>query len=142
MPKVDGLTEKMKDFCREYMRNGGNGTQAYLHAYNTTNEVTASREAYELLKREDILTYIRTLNIPLETKAISEREKKRAILWEGIERCRAKEDETGVARYMDILNKMDSEYININRNIEDKSIPLDDLDADTLRKLAEDTKTE
>ena len=130
------LTEKMKSFCREYMKNGGNGTQAYLVAYDTDNAVVASRESYVLLKRDDIADYIKTLNLPLETKAISEREKKRAVLWSIIEspdssnadRCRA----------LDILNKMDTEYININRNVTETETAIDALDVETLKKLAGD----
>ena len=87
-------------------------------------------------KQQEILEYIKTLNIPQENAAISEREKKRKLLWDGIERCIAKEDENGVARYMDILNKMDSEYININRNIEDKQTEIINLDTNTLKKLS------
>lgn len=129
------LTEKMKVFAREYYKNGGNGTDAYIAAYDTENRVTASREAHELLKRADILEYIKTLNIPQENKAISEREKKRAIIWEGIEACRNSGDHSGIARYMDILNKMDAEYININKTIDDKTADIKELDKSILEKL-------
>ena len=39
-------------------------------------------------------------------------------------------------RAMDILNKMDSEYINIQR-IEKEETPVNDLDTNTLLKLVE-----
>lgn len=126
------LTEKMKVFAREYYKNGGNGTEAYLIAYDTENRVTASRECHELLKRADILEYIRALNIPQENKAISERERKRAVLWEIIENG----DNSDKCRALDILNKMDSEYININRNIEEKPAEIVQLDTNTLKKLS------
>ena len=130
------LTEKMKAFCREYMVNGGNGTQAYLTAYNWTGKTNGAEvEARALLKRDDISEYLKTLAIPLENKAISEREKKRTLIWEGIERCIAKEDENGVARYMDILNKMDSEYVNINRNIEDKGEDINKIDKEDIKRI-------
>ena len=122
----------MKRFCRAYFANGGNGTEAYLEAYDTTNRVTASRESHDLLKRKDINEYIRTLNIPQENKAISEREKKRKWLWHMIE---AAESENARLMAMNILNKMDSEYVNINRNIEDSSAEIISLDNDTLSKL-------
>ena len=140
MPKVDGLTEKMKVFAREYYNNGGNGTEAYLTAYNTKNRVTASRESHELLKKPEMLEYIKALNIPQENKAISEREKKRSILWEEIDHAREQQDHTAIARYMDILNKMDSEYININRNIDDTHEKLDNLDVEALKTLVEAQK--
>ena len=132
----NGLTEKMKRFAREYYANGGNGTEAYLVAYDTENRVTASRESHELLKRADILEYIKALNIPQENKAISERERKRRIIWERIEVCIENGNDSAVARYMDILNKMDSEYININKNVDDTKTAIDELDVDTLRALA------
>lgn len=129
------LTEKMKRFCREYYTNGGNGTEAYLTAYDTDNRVTASREAHELIKRSDVLEYIKTLNIPQENQAISEREKKRTIIWDRINECITIGDDVAIARYMDILNKMDSEYININRTIDDSKQDINNLDTDKLIKL-------
>ena len=130
------LTEKQKSFCREYFSNGGNGTQAYLFAYDSKSEVAAANESSLLLKRDDIQEYIKTLNRPLETKAQNEREKKRSILWERIQVCIDNNDDAAVARYMDILNKMDAEYININRNIEDKAADIKTLDTSVLEKLA------
>lgn len=127
------LTEKMKVFCREYYTNGGNGTEAYLSAYDTDNRVTASREAFELLKRSDINEYIKALNIPQENKAISEREKKRAILWEFINDTNKSDNDR--LKAMDLLNKMDSEYINITRNIDDSPAPIVELPTDALKAL-------
>lgn len=131
------LTEKQKNFCREYFSNGGNGTQAYLTAYDSNSEVSASREAYKLLKEDEIQEFLQALNKPLNDVAISEREKKRALIWQRIEYCIATNDDNAVARYMDILNKMDAEYVNINRNIEDKPTEIVKLDTDTLRKLSD-----
>ena len=126
------LTEKMKNFCREYFTNGGNGTQAYLIAYDGNSETAASIESSKLLSRDDIQEYLATLNKPLERKAISERERKRQVLWNIIENG----DNNDKCRALDILNKMDAEYININRNIEDKPTEIINLDADTLRLLS------
>lgn len=130
------LTEKMKKFAREYYKNGGNGTDAYIIAYDTDSRTTAQRESSLLLKRPDINEYIKALNLPNENKAISEREKKRSIIWDRINSCIISGDDAAIARYMDILNKMDSEYININRNIEDRSSEITTLDNETLLKLA------
>lgn len=130
------LTEKQKAFCREYVRNGGNGTEAYLATYDTQNRVVGANESSKLLKRDDITEYIRTLNKPLENKIENEREKKRRILWDGIQQCKDAGDHAGVARYMDILNKMDQEYINVTRDITDKNAEIVQLDSDTLRKIA------
>lgn len=129
----NGLTEKMKEFCREYLKNGGNGTQAYLFAYDSKSEQAASIESSRLLKRNDITQYIASLNKPLENKILNEREKKRQKLWDIINAPDA--DYSDQCRAMDILNKMDSEYININRNIEDSKQDINNLDTDKLIKL-------
>lgn len=135
MPNVsNGLTEKMKQFAREYYTNGGNGTEAYLTAYNTTNRVTASREAHELLKRSDINEYLKALNIPQENKAISERQKKRQWLWDMIDNPNTKDSDRLTA--MNILNKMDAEYIN-NTNLDINIDSMDSIDTSLLEKIAE-----
>ena len=61
------LTEKQKSFCREYVRNNGNGTQAYLSAYNSNSETAASIESSKLLRRDDITEYILPTYIVLES---------------------------------------------------------------------------
>lgn len=127
------LTEKMKSFCREYFSNGGNGTQAYLAAYNSGNDQVAANESSILLKKPEVQEYLKTINAPLEKKAISEREKKRQKLWDIINAPDA--DYSDQCRAMDILNKMDSEYININRNIDDTKQDINNLDTDKLIKL-------
>lgn len=127
------LTEKQKAFCREYFTNGGNGTQAYLAAYDSNSPVSAAIEANRLLDKTEIQDYINSLNRPLENKARSEREKKRAVLWSIIENG----DNNDKCRAMDILNKMDSEYININRNITEDKTNITNLDSETLKRLSD-----
>ena len=136
MPKVSELTQKMKNFAQAYVRYG-NGTKAYMEAYDTEKDNVARIESSKLLKRDDVTAYIEEISRPTINKINNEREKKRNILWKGIERCIAKEDETGAARYMDILNKMDSEYVNINRNIDDSEKQLASLDTEQLKALLE-----
>lgn len=132
----DRLTSKQRKFAQEYMRSG-NATEAYLFAYDTTNRNTAYRECKYLLKMPHIIEYMESINKPIEEQIVGDREKKRAILWEGIQRCIQKEDESGAARYMDILNKMDMEYINVNRNINDPAESIGNLDTEQLRQLLE-----
>lgn len=128
------LTEKMKAFAREYYKNGGNGKAAYLTAYDGTSEKAAEQESFKLLKREDINEYIKTLNIPSENQAISERERKRQVLWNIITAPDATYNDQ--CRAMDILNKMDSEYINLTKTIDDKKPNITSIDSETLRKLS------
>ena len=128
------LTEKMKAFGREYVKNGGNGTRAYLSAYDGNSETAASIEANKLLRRDDVTEYIRALNKPLENRITSEREKKRRILWDFIQSNTVSDSDR--LKAMDLLNKMDAEYVNINRNIEQKT-DISTLDAETLKKLSD-----
>ena len=131
------LTEKMKRFAREYYSNGGNGTEAYITAYDTDNRVTASRESHELLKRDDITEYIKTLNKPQEKQAISDRQKKLDILWEELENARKQNDHTAVARYLDILNKMQGEYKE-QTTVNDNKTVVNTLDIETLKALTKE----
>ena len=141
MAKVRGLTPKMKNFCHAYARCG-NATEAYLEAYDSKNEKVAQVEGSLLLKRDDITEYLNEINRPTINKIINEREKKRKMIWKAIERCEAKEDEAGMARWMDILNKMDAEYVNINRNIDDSAEKLSGLDITQLKALIDESTAE
>lgn len=143
MPKTKELTQKQKNFCHVYLETG-NAAEAYLSAYNTNNQQTAYIEGARMLRRDDITKYIAEITKPTINKINNERDKKRNIIWKRIERCISQENDAGAARWMDILNKMDSEYININHNIDDGADKLKELDTDQLKKLlevpAEETK--
>lgn len=130
------LTEKQKNFCREYFSNGGNATKAYLFAYNSNNPAIAANEGSLLLQNKEIQDYLYTMNHPLEQIAISERDKKRKIIWERIEHCITTDNDAAVARYMDILNKMDSEYINITKSVDESPTNITNLDTETLRRIS------
>ena len=134
------LTPKQMKFCQG-IASGLSQKDAYISAYDTDEKsATAYVESSKLMLREDIREYIKTLQKPIEecakVTAISEREKKRAVLWSIIndpissnaDKCRA----------LDILNKMDTEYMNINKNITDTESSIDALDVETLKKLAGD----
>lgn len=131
------LTEKQKKFCREYISNGGNGTDAYLNSYNTKSKTTAMNESSLLLKRKDINEYLKTLSIPLENKAISEREKVKNILWERLQLAIDRDDDTSIIKYTDQINRMNAEYINVNRNITEDNTNITDLDTGTLLQLVQ-----
>lgn len=141
MAKIRGLTQKMKNFCHAYARCS-NATQAYLEAYDSHNDRVAAVEACKLLQRDDITEYLRELNKPIENKITNERERKRNIIWRRIERSIEKEDEAAIARYMDILNKMDAEYVNINRNIDDSTEKLSALTNEQLTEILNAEPTE
>lgn len=132
------LTSKQDKFCR-CVASGMSYKDAYLEAYDCKTDTTAYNESSKLALREDIQERIKALIKPLEqaaiTNVLTEREKKKAIIWEEIEHARTQQDHAAIARYMDILNKMDSEYININRNIEDKPATITNLSTAALESL-------
>ena len=132
------LTPKQEKFC-QCIVSGMSGKDSYLTAYNCDSDNAAMVESTKLLKRDDITERLKELRKPIEnlaiTQALSEREKKKAIIWERINACIQNNDDAAVARYMDILNKMDSEYININRNITEDNTNISELDTDNLIKL-------
>lgn len=52
---------QQKRFCECYIANRYNGTQAYLEAYPDASYDTARINASKLLKRDDVLDYIKEL---------------------------------------------------------------------------------
>ena len=129
------LTAKQEAFCKCIL-SGMSGKDAYIAAYNSKGcDQNAYNESSKLLAREDIQERLKVLRKPLEEQArttiISEREKKRAWLWNMIENATNDSDRI---RAMDILNKMDSEYINIQR-IEKDETPISELDTGKLLEL-------
>ena len=132
------LTPKQEKFC-QCIVSGMSGKDSYIAAYDTkAGDNTIYTEVTRLLDREDVQKRLDALRKPLEhaaqAKALSEREKKKAIIWEELENARSQQDHAAVARYMDILNKMDSEYINIQR-IDHEQSSVDNMDTETLLRL-------
>lgn len=131
------LTEKMKRFCREYVSNGGNGTQAYLAAYDSNSEISASVEASRLLQGEEIRKYIESLNEPMNESATEELTRIKAIIWERIQACIESGDDAAIARYTDQLNRLGGRYTNISVNKSETTVNFDSLDLAALKNLSE-----
>ena len=129
------LTPKQEKFC-QCVVSGMSAKDAYIMAYDTkASEQVLYNESSKLMLREDIQKKIEDMRKPLikaaQTTALSEREKKRAWLWNMIEHATNDSDRI---RAMDILNKMDSEYINIQR-IEKDETPISTLDTEKLIEI-------
>ena len=128
------LTPKQEKFC-QCIVSGMSGKDSYMTAYNCNSDRVAYNESNVLLKRDDITERIQELLRPVKNHAIntaiSERDKKRKWLWHMIENATNDSDRL---RAMDILNKMDSEYINIQR-IETDETPIQELDTGKLIEL-------
>lgn len=133
------LTKKQMAFCEEYLKNGGNATQAYLTAYDSESPKSAVVDASRLMAREDIQQQIERLRKPMEKKIVrrivNEREYKKKLIQERIEECVERGDDAAIARYIEIWNKMDGEYVNINKDITDHQAEIANLDTATLLQL-------
>ena len=133
------VTPKQMRFCEEYLKNGGNGKQAYLTAYDSNSPTSAAIEASRLLDQENIQEYLAKLRKPIEKavkrKIINEREYKKKLIQERIDECVARGDDAAIARYLEIWNKMDGEYVNINKDITDHDAEIKQLDTATLLQL-------
>lgn len=59
--KIRKLTLKEKEFCEEYVRNGGNASRAYFHAYDTAS-IESARKAYcKVFRKPEVKEYIAEL---------------------------------------------------------------------------------
>ena len=122
---MPNLSNQQRKFCEEYVNNGNNGTQAYLKAYKTCKkEETAMVNASRLLRNAKVNEYITELRDELKKKAIMTAEE-RMIWLTGVVLGNVKEkvyyegEESEREAYlndkmkaMDMLNKMNGEYIN------------------------------
>lgn len=66
------LNNQQRTFCEEYVKNGLNGTQAYLKAYGNDNltEESARASASRLLTNVNVLSYIKELQEEIKTDTI------------------------------------------------------------------------
>lgn len=135
------LTPKQEKFC-QCIVSGMTGKDAYFTAYDSSgSDQNAYNEASKLLLREDIQNRIKSLIKPIEdalqVKQLSEREQIKQILQDRLKKAIEREDDNIILKITDQINRMNAEYINVNRNIEDKATEIDLLDAETLKRLAE-----
>lgn len=127
-----GLTEKMKNFCREYLACSCNATEAYVRSYNTSNRKTATVAAGELMRRDDIKEYIEKLKNPYLDDNLTERERIRALLWDI---ATNKEERTeNVCRALDLLNKMEGNYV-VNNVVEATERPLKEMSTEDIKEI-------
>ena len=131
------LTPKQEKFC-QCIISGMSGKDSYIAAYDSKgSDQNAYNEASKLMLREDIQARLTVLRKPLEKAAqnvaLTEREKKRAVLWDII----ANGDNNEKCRALDILNRMDAEYLNVNINQNENTVKLDNIDLEALRSLSD-----
>lgn len=130
---VIGLTLKQQRFCEAYILSG-DVVEAYMTAYDSNSPKSACVEGNKLLKNPKIQDYLLELQKPAKIKAFKERDRKRAKLWGIIDNPESSNSD--ICRAMDILNKLDGEYINVNHNVEEQATDISGLDLETLKQIA------
>ena len=126
---MENLNKNQKAFCREYIKNGCNGTSAYQKVYKC-KEGTAKINASRLLTNANVKKYLDELQKKQETKDIMDIEERKKFLTK-IVKGEAKEKAYTMfgdefekeANFknklvaIDVLNKMDGVYTsNVNFN--------------------------
>ena len=114
---------------------------AYIAAYDSKgSDQNAWNESGKLMARDDIQERIKLLRKPLEiaaqTKAITERERIKTILWDRLQKAIEREDDGVIVRITDQINRMNSEYAQVTVNVDDKSADIKNLDTTLLERLA------
>lgn len=137
------LTPKQEKFC-QCIVSGMTAKDSYLTAYDTKcKPQVAMNEGSKLMLREDVQKRIEDMRKPLERAAVgqaqSERDRIKQILWDRLKKAIDREDDTTIVKITDQINRMNAEYINTTKVIEDKKSNIDDLDTETLQKLADGT---
>lgn len=131
------LTQKQEKFC-ECIVSGMSNIESYMTAYNSESKGSANVESTKLLQRDDILERIEELRKPIvtlvQTQAINARQEQIEFIKNRIQICIAKDDETSVIRYTDMLNKLLALYKETETE-QNKENPLETLDNDKLRRL-------
>lgn len=133
------LTEKQKTFAA-LLAKGEKQLEAYRAAYNPANpndatvRAMASREANKPVIKEYVnhLTDIQRQELALSNTGQVEYIK--CVLLERIEICRKSNNETALARYIDILNKMLGTYHYIDVQ-DDNETELKNMSVDELKAL-------
>ena len=121
------MNNNRKLFCHEYVKNGNNGTRAYMEVYKADEE-TARRNASRLLTKADVKEYIESLQKELKDEAIMSAKERMKWLTEVVKDIQREVTSIRIAdedvivgdknadlntkiKAIDIMNKMDGEYV-------------------------------
>ncbi len=122
------MNNNHKLFCHEYVKNGNNGTRAYMEVYSNCTEETARRNASKLLTKTDVKGYIESLQKELKEDAIMSAKERMEWLTEVVKdkqrevtSIRTADEDIIVGdknadlntkiKAIDIMNKMTGEYV-------------------------------
>lgn len=144
MPKIvngyDGLSFKEKMYA-DGILEGKTQYQSFMDAYNpkTENRQSIDSMANHVKNRERVKNYLEKVKQRVELRQkyglSMSIEDRKELIYERIDACMEKGDDAAVARYMDLLNKMEQSYVNITKNIDEKDNNISALSTDELKKL-------
>jgi len=102
------LTQKQENFCLSYIKIG-NASEAYRQSYNAEKmkPETIWNNAYKLLESNYVATRVQELRDKAESKAIITLEQRKELL----SRFAWEEESDKAMKAIDLLNKMDSVYV-------------------------------
>lgn len=109
------LTERQRNFAR-LIAQGTPQIDAYRMSYNskTTNDASVRTAAWKELKKPEVAEYVNSLKEKQDAvNAMSDAQMTefiKTLLLERIELCKSTGNETAIAKYCDILNKMLGNY--------------------------------
>lgn len=125
------MNNNQKLFCHEYVKNGNNGTRAYMEVYKVDEE-TAMASASRLLRNDKVKEYIESLQKELKedaimsakermewlTKVLKDEVKEKTIIFKTDSEGNTEEFEREIPTKLktkitalDTLNKMTGEYV-------------------------------
>ena len=136
---TDGVfSPNVSRFIDEYIACYGNGTLAYMRAYENDNQKTARAEAYELLKREDVQNEIAVRSAPYKKSMQEESDIIRKRLLDIIDGTDERASTADAIRAADVLNRMSARYINRVSDESDKQNAVNSLtDAQLIAMISE-----
>jgi hypothetical protein len=139
MPKVNGLTVKQLNFCKNVV-SGMSNFEAYKNAYDCGNmkESTIYTESSKLACKQSIQEQIKAMQAPqiksIQIQNINAKQKQIKFIEERINLCKSNGDESSVIKYTEMLNKIYGLYKDTDEN-ETKQSSIDKLDTTDLIKL-------
>ena len=103
------LTAKQEKFAKNIALEGMNYSDAYRNSYSCKrmSEATINNEAYKLMQNHEITTRIKELAAEANTPRIMSAQKRKEKLTE----LANAEDPNVAMKAIDLLNKMDGEYV-------------------------------
>ena len=103
------LTPKQEQFAKNIALEGTNYSDAYRNSYSCKrmSETTINNEAYKLMQNHDITTRIKELAAEVNTPKIMSAAQRK----EKLTKLAQDEDPNVAMKAIDLLNKMDGEYV-------------------------------